>query len=60
MAADMKFKITFACKEPSQGKKLRGAIDNYHDLTSGTTKQIRLKQHDDDSNDEGASFNLDY
>ena len=56
----MKFKITFACKEPSQGKKLRGAIDNYHDLTSGTTKQIRLKQHDDDSNDEGASFNLDY
>ena len=51
---DMKFKITFACEEPLQEKKLKRSIDDYHDLTPGTTKQIHDKHSDDDSDDEGA------
>ena len=59
MAADMKFKTTFACKEPLQGKKLKHAIDDYHDLTPGTTKQVCDKHPNDDSDDEGVFYDLD-
>ena len=56
---DMNFKITFACAEPIDGKKLKRAIDDYHDLTPGTTKRICNKYSDDDGNDNGLSFELD-
>ena len=55
----MNFKITFACAEPMNGKKLKWAIDDYHDLTPGTTKQIGNKYPDDDGNDNSVSFELD-
>ena len=55
----MNFKITFACAEPMDGKKLKRAIDDYHDLTPGTTKQIRDKYPADDDDDDGVSFDLD-
>ena len=55
----MNFKITFACAEPMDGKKLKQAIDDYHNLTPGTTKRIRDKYPDDDGNDDGVSFDLD-
>ena len=59
MEADKNFEITFACAEPMDGKKLKRAIDNYiHDLAPGTTKQIKDKYPDNDS-DDGVSFHLD-
>ena len=58
MEADIKFKIAFTCKKPLLGKKLKCAIDDYHDFTPGTTKQIYNKYPDDDS-DDGVSFDLD-
>lgn len=33
-------------------------MNNYHDLTPDTTKRIKSKQSNDDSNEEGVSFNL--
>ena len=55
---DMNFKITFARAEPMDGKKLKQAIDDYHDLTPGTTKRICDKYPDDDGDDDGVSFDL--
>ena len=55
----MNFKITFARAEPMDGKKLKQAIDDYHDLTPDTTKRICDKYPDDDVNDNGVSFDLD-
>ena len=54
---DFKFKITFSCEQNLQGKKLKRAIDNYHYLTSGTTKRTKLKPAKDD--EEGISNELD-
>ena len=59
MEVDIKFKITFAYEEPLLGKKLKRAIDDYHALTPGTIKRICNKHPDDDSDDEGVSFDLD-
>ena len=56
---DMKFKITFAKAEPMDNKKLKRAIDDYHDLSPGTTKRIKDKYPDDDADDDGISFDLD-
>merc|ERR1739836_31302 len=38
---------------------LKRAIDDYHDLTPGTTKRICDKYPDDDGDDDGVSFDLD-
>ena len=43
MSKQFLFEITFAREEQLQGKKLKKAIDDYHFLTPGTTKQIKLK-----------------
>ena len=55
---DMNFKITFARAEPMDGKKLKQAIEEYHNLTPGTTKRIRDK-YPDDGGDDGVSFDLE-
>ena len=54
---DFKFKITFSCEQNIQGKKLKRAIDDYHYLTPGTTKQTKSKPSDD--NNKGISMELD-
>ena len=54
---DFKFKITFSCEQNLQGKKLKRAIDDYHHLTPGTTKQKRSKTSTDDN--DGISMELD-
>ena len=56
---DMKFKTTFARVEPMDGKKLKQAIYDYHDLTPGTIKRICDKYPDDDGDDDGLLFDLD-
>ena len=37
------FEITFACKPQLQGKKLKQAIDDFHFLAPGTTKNTKSK-----------------
>ena len=54
---DFKFQITFSREQNLQGKKLKGAIDNYHYSTPGTTKRIKSKPSVDD--DEDISTDLD-
>ena len=53
---DFKSKITFSLEQNLQGKKLKRAIDDYHHLTLGTTKQTKLKTTDDNN---GISMELD-
>ena len=57
MEKDLKFKITFSCEEHLYRKKLKCAIDDYHYLTSGTTKRTKSKPSKD--NDESISIELD-
>ena len=37
------FELTFAPEPKLQGEKLKKAIDDFHNYTSGTTKQIKSK-----------------
>ena len=45
---DFSFEITFARKTQLKGKKLKHAIDDYHNLVPGTTKRTKSKPADDD------------
>ena len=52
MLQEFSFDLTFAHKDHLQGKKLKNVIDDYHFLTPGTTKTIRLKVIHDEFSEE--------
>lgn len=42
------FELTFAREQQLKGRKLKQAIDDYHNLTPGTTKRTKSKAEDDE------------
>ena len=44
---DFSFQITFVAEDKLKGKQLKRAIDDYHLLLPGTTKQIKAKVSED-------------
>ena len=59
MAQDFLFEITFTSEDKLKGKQLKCAIDDYHHLLPGTTKQIKSKAAEDAPTENDVTIELD-